>query len=420
MDETKKLKPSMENYSSAGPPFPGETITDKLETAYAALRNRYDGLDQELRMANNTLMDKIQELNFFTGYLNSILSHISQGLLFINTSGVVTTYNPAAETTLHKPQKDVLFLQFWHSFSDTFFGFSLKEVLQKKKGPESPITIQVEFQKGDPRELEVNSSFVAKARPGQQDPLEGLIVLVKDVTEFRKLEQIAQRKNRLNALGEMASMVAHEIRNPLGGIKGFASLLEKDLADRPDLQKMAAYILKGTDNLNTTVTRILDYSRPLQMQVKMTDLTVLLNDLKLHLLTDENVAGKAEILIECIEKHLHAPIDTDSMRSALLNLVFNAVQAMPQGGKIVLSLSQDATQAIIEIKDSGIGIPPDNLKKIFSLFFTTRSDGNGFGLAEVQKAVQAHDGTISVDSVVDQGTTFTIKLPLKRKASDVN
>lgn len=412
MGNTKKFK-DKPKYSLSGPASPPSSVPEKLETAYATLRVRYEGLDQELTKANKILVDKNRELNFFTEYLNSILSHISQGILFINASGVITTYNPAAEAVLCKPQKDVLFLDFWHSFSDILFGFSIKKVLQERKGP--PVqTIEVEFEKGNPKTLEIIATFVIKEREEEQDSIEGLIVLVKDITEFRRLEMTAQRNLCLNALGEMASMVAHEIRNPLGGIKGFAALLERDLADRPDLQRMASYITKGTDNLNNTVTRILNYTRPLKLQFKETDLVILLNDLKSHLKTDEQMGAKT-IVFENHETTLLAPIDAESTRSMLFNLVLNSVQAMPKGGTVTLKLYKKQEDAVIEVQDTGIGIPPENLKKIFSPLFTTKPEGNGFGLAEVQKTIQAHEGSISVESQVGQGTIFTIKLPLKRK-----
>ena len=419
----KTTKKGAGQFSSPGLQAPPLKISERLEVAYNSLKNRYKSLNVELEETNVKLVNKVFELDLLTQYLDNILSNISQGLIVLNEEGEVTTYNSAAENILKAPGKEVLFHKFWDNFPDDYLGFSIHEVLEGKKCPGTVIT-RIEPTDSDPLDLEVDTNFLTAFSAAETEEMvldnttqsmQGLIILVRDVTEYRKLEILAQRKSRMNELGEMASMVAHEIRNPLGGIKGFASLLERDLADRPELQKMATYITQGTDNLNELVTRVLNYARPPQIQIKSTDVVYLLQELRKHLLSDKSLCKNANIFVECSEKSLFIPIDPQAIRSSLLNLVLNAIQAMPDGGDVTISLEKNNRHVILRVADTGIGIPQENIKKIFSPFFTTRPDGNGFGLSEVHKVIQAHEGTIEVDSVVDEGTTFIMKLPLKRQ-----
>jgi signal transduction histidine kinase len=241
-----------------------------------------------------------------------------------------------------------------------------------------------------------------------------LLLLIEDLTELSHQRDLAQRHSRLSDLGEMAALVAHEIRNPLGGIKGFASLLKRDLADRPELEKLASYILEATEGLSRLVNDILEYSQPVQLHKAPTDLVKLIEELLLHLNADESIdprielhsAGEAAILI--------APVDAQALKLALLNLCTNAFHAMTDGGELCIACRRapESCQAILTVSDSGPGIAPELLPKLFSPLFTTRSAGHGFGLTEVEKIIKAHGGTIGVISTPDAGTTFTIKLPL--------
>src|SRR5262249_6708788 len=143
------------------------------------------------------------------------------------------------------------------------------------------------------------------------------------------------------------------------------------------------------------------------------NLISLLEETKTHLLADVNFHEKnIEIFIHSTANTLPLSIDPVLFKSALLNLFVNAIQAMPQGGKIDVIVHQQRNHVILTISDTGIGIPKEHVSKIFSPFFTSKSEGTGLGLAEVQKVIQAHSGSIEVQSKVGQGTTFVIKIPL--------
>ena len=411
-------KEKMESLSKAFELFSQETL--RLETAYKTLKKEFEEVNQKLEEANKQLKTKVSELDLITYYLNSILTNISQGILFIDQNGTVTTYNRTAEKILNVKGTKVLFSNFWDSFEDKVFGFSMQEVLSTKKSPETTFT-SYQNPKGDVLELEINTTFVLKDEDESLVSTQGLIVLMRDITEIRRLQMTAMRNDRLKELGEMAAQVAHEIRNPLGGIKGFASLLKRDLKDSPELQKMADYIVEGTDNLNRLVTQVLNFARPVHIHPERVDLCSLLEEMKRHVLADASLEKHTIVLcIDAKDGKLMVSVDPQLIKGALLNLIINAQQAMPNGGPITLSAKLQNSDAVLTVSDQGIGIPQEIIEKIFSPFFTTKVEGSGFGLAEVYKVVQAHGGSIEVESKVGKGTTFTIKLPQSKRGDDGN
>ena len=398
--------------------YAGKSPEERLASLTAAFE-LFTQQSEKLERAYGELKGEVQktnaELDATTYYLNSILSHMAQGLIFIDFQGIVTTYNRAAEELFKIPNNKVLFKSFWNAFDDAQFGFSMREALAKRQVAEATYPA-LNHTGQEKRELAVESSFIfhtgEKSDLGNE-ALQGMIVLIRDVTNVRKWQTIAARHERLKGLGEMAAMAAHEIRNPLGGIKGFASLLQRDLKTQPALQKMATHIVEGTDNLNKVVNTILDYARPINPVLEPTDLTTLLTELKTLVTADTHLNPAIHIETLTPLKTLIVAVDRQLLKAALLNLMSNSIKALQDGGKIALSAYINEGQACLEIKDTGCGISPENLDKLFSPFFTTRPDGNGFGLAEVLKIVQAHGGTVAVSSTLGQGTVFTLKIPLK-------
>ncbi len=348
----------------------------------------------------------MDHLDFQEQYQSAVINVLSQGILLIDTNGMIAVYNLEAKSILKKEAEQVLFKKFDTIFPDMLFGFSVNQALKEHVTP-GIIHHSIQLSDLSSVELEIESYAIP----------EGIVISFRNCSDIEQIESNEQRENRINNLGEIASIVAHEIRNPLGGIKGFASLLKRDLKNQPNLEKMAALILKGTESLDHVVTQILDYVRPLKIEPKKEDLVPLLHDIKEHLLSDPQFNKDTTVVFECEEKRLSINIDNRALRSALLNLFINASQAMPDGGQITLLLKKGPNHAIIVVSDTGIGIPPENMRKIYSPFFTTKPNGNGLGLAEVKKVIQAHNGFLHIESKVNKGTIFTIKLPLNRQGS---
>jgi signal transduction histidine kinase len=260
------------------------------------------------------------------------------------------------------------------------------------------------------KEVEISTSFVFDGPKLYQ----GLIVVARDISEKQKLQAIANRNDRMKELGEMAATIAHEIRNPLGGIRGYASLLYRDLQESRHLQEMAGSIVDGTRSLEKVVTTVLQYAKPVQIQLQTAEMGAYLKKIGKFIKMDPAFPENVKFEMHIPDAPLLAPFDPEALKSALLNLLFNAFQAMPLGGLLTLSLLKREGTCQIVISDTGTGMDEEQQKHLFSPFFTTKQKGNGLGLAETQKIIQAHFGSIEVRSQQGKGTMFTLSLPLKR------
>lgn len=378
------------------------------------LKEQFTLMATELQEANHELQSKVAELKVVANYLKSILDHIVQGILFIDLDGTVTTYNNAAEKILEISKEQMLFQRYWQHCSDTFLGFSMKEALQQHPVEERYLTTY-KTAHGKEKQLEIVVTSIRSSEEAKENPeTPGLIVMISDVTEVYRLQLAAMRADRMKELGEIAAHVAHQIRNPLGGIKGFASLLKRDLHQQPELEQMAASIVEGTENLDLLVNQILQYARPVTVHLEQVPLKQLLVGLRSHILADSRLTKENIVIDIDVADDLVLSLDPVLFQSAVLNLLVNAIEAMPQGGGIAIVASKPSKQWIeISIADNGEGISEENRLRLFSPFFTTKPQGNGLGLTEVQKVVQAHGGAVEVMSQKGVGTTFILAFPQK-------
>jgi PAS domain S-box-containing protein len=381
--------------------------TEQLKASYQKLQLEFQKVNAELEITHQKLLGKASELNTLSQYLGSVLKHISQGLIFITNQGLILSFNEAAQKLLQK--EDLLHKRYAHHFRDDFFGFSMQDALYF--GLSHPLSyITLTLSDGSKREIEITTSFIYEGSA----PYQGILLLLRDITEMQRLQMVNARNDRMKELGQMVATVTHEIKNPLGGIQGYAMLLARELEKNPSLKEMAAHIIEGTKTLDRLLSKVLQYSRPVHIQSTSTDIAAFLRKVCKFIKMDPSFPANVQLLMHIAHDPLVAPIDSEALRAALLNLIVNAFQAMPEGGVITVSLfKQDSTYSI-GISDTGVGIDERDLPHLFSPFFTTKSKGNGLGLAETFKIVQAHMGTIDVRSKRHQGTTFTINLPLKR------
>ena len=221
------------------------------------------------------------------------------------------------------------------------------------------------------------------------------------------------RKERLTALGQMAAGLAHEIRNPLGGIRLFASLLEKDLAQQPEPLALTRKISSGVGSLNQLVCDILDFAGEIRLQPSLLDVKELVHEC-LELLAAEIETNRSRVVIDAAEDTA-LTADPKQLRSALLNLLRNAIDAAGNDGCVFITVSElEERQALrLHIADNGPGIPPEHVDKVFNPFFTTKETGTGLGLSMVHRIIDAHGGHIRVTAGPQGGACFVIELPLR-------
>jgi signal transduction histidine kinase len=244
----------------------------------------------------------------------------------------------------------------------------------------------------------------------------GSLALIQDVTAMRELEDRLQRRNRLAAMGEMVGRIAHEIRNPLGSIELFASMLRRDLHDAPALRGYAEHISSSVHMMNRLLTNLLLYTKPdCSHRERHETEALMLNALTL---AAHAVAGaRVDIRLDVNPLASHVLCDAGQMKQVLLNLILNSIHAMPNGGTLTLSarLTADTNSGgsgvCLSVSDTGVGIPAAQRSRIFDPFFTTRDEGTGLGLAIVHAIVEGHRGRLDVESEEGRGTTFALTLP---------
>ncbi|MEJ2168009.1 MAG: ATP-binding protein [Desulfobacterales bacterium] len=243
---------------------------------------------------------------------------------------------------------------------------------------------------------------------------QGAVIVLRDLSEIKKLQEKVRRSEKLAAIGELAAGIAHEIRNPLSSIRGFAQFLRHALKDKPQEQLYAETMVSEVDRINRVVTDLLTFARPMEAELAPTDITELIEH-TVRLVTAE--AGSRNVQIETrIADVSLLPLDANQMTQALLNLILNALQATDQEGRVEIGAEVNADEACLHIwvADNGSGISPEQKEKIFEPFFTTREKGTGLGLAIVHKIVENHQGEIIVESPPPgniKGCRFTMIIP---------
>jgi len=254
----------------------------------------------------------------------------------------------------------------------------------------------------------------------------GATLFFKDLTRVEQLEERERLRDRLAALGEMAAAIAHEVKNPLAGIEVMAGILKRQLAESEDAQSILRDIIKEAKMANAIVLEVLDFVRPIRLQVERISLSDVVRD---AISMAESHVPRGEVRVEVVLPEHLAPIQGDphQLRQLFTNLFTNAFEAMTGKGLVRLAAQQLAaeeeptagieTHAVpmiqVEVADNGPGVPADLMDRIFSPFFTTKPQGSGLGLAIVRKIIDAHDGRIDIGGRQGGGTTFRVTLPVK-------
>jgi two-component system sensor histidine kinase HydH len=244
----------------------------------------------------------------------------------------------------------------------------------------------------------------------------GAVIVLRDLSEIKRLEAKVRRSEKLAAIGALAAGVAHEIRNPLSSIKGFAQFLRHSLKDRPEEREYADIMVREVDRINRVVTDLLTYARPISIDRAPVNLPQLVRH-TLRLVTADAQALNIIITADLAEDMEAVWLDGNQITQALLNLLLNALQAVSPGGVIALGAEKrdEGNRVRLWVEDNGTGISPEAQEKIFDPFFTTRDKGTGLGLAIVQKIVENHQGEIRIHSPVPGkkgGTLISLTIPL--------
>lgn len=376
-----------------------------------------------------------RELRSHEAFMRALIGAQRGGVLKVDAQGRVTYVSPQAERILGMS-------------ADEAQGGDCARVLSLAGSEEHPLLralagdalSQVELYITDRqgRDLPVALSMDHICDP--QGKVQGLVCIIRDLTEERALDQEARRRERLAVIGELAAGAAHEIRNPLTGIGNCAQVLQMRLAEQESHRRMADLILQEAQRLERIITSLLGFARPGQPCMRESRIDELV---RRALELDRPVFEQAGVRCDVRTIGIVPPIyvDPEQIQQVIANLMRNGVDAMPAGGRLTVEISvvrrrlhirqklgRRATDRItvaskgplrrfvrIKVQDTGKGIAPDALERIFDPFFTTRSKGTGLGLSVSQSIIQEHGGWISVQSVQGKGAIFEVDLPVERR-----
>jgi PAS domain S-box-containing protein len=338
--------------------------------------------------------------------MNSVMAGLEDGLLLFTRDARAVMISPAAEKFLGAPASQFLGRRVTEIFP---LGDPLRDALRIDGEELSEVAAETELETSEGLRR-VSVSVQAIQEDGERM---GALVTLRDLDSLESINTQLQVSERLAALGRITAGVAHEVKNPLNSMRLWLENLKELLpADRDGASLQAVQVLdKEIDRLDAVVKRFLDFTRPMDIRLEATQLSDLLKDvleIAKPQLEKSNIQLAQLLPIDVPEVY----VDRALLKQAVLNLVLNAAEAMPNGGQLRLMLSRRGEMAEISVGDTGKGIPLENRQKIFQLFFTTRPGGSGIGLASTFRIVQLHNGSIDFTSEVGRGTTFRIELPL--------
>ena len=372
----------------------------------------------ELGMLGTSFNNMVASLNtFFTSRNRFILESFSGGLVTTDTAGIITAMNSAAEKMLGVNAGESAGRHAREAFAMgtvATIGALVEEALWRRE-PIVGRTVQIDPGDGaGARAVSVNLSPMRDAAGNQF----GLIVNLRDQAELARFYEQLHRADRLATLGTFSAGLAHEVRNPLGAIKGTAQLLAEDVRDQPRATEYCRIIVKEVNRLDSLVRGVQEFAQPAAPR-RPTDVSALVRDTVALARNATRAAGKpGNAPVEISEEYAGLPmarVSRDKLTQAVSNIVINAIQATPPGGRVsvgtVLAEGETARPIRIRVANTGSQIPPDRLAKVFEPFFTTKEGGTGLGLSIAYQIVRHHGGEIRAENRPD-GVEFEIELPL--------
>lgn len=365
-----------------------------LQVSYDALTDRVNQMDVELARSNDALRQQLAENEAMRAHLDGILESLSTGVLVVNETDVISRTNKAASLLLNET-------------GEALRGRSATEVLAA-----AGLCVSERPQ----RIGQVMVSITQTAMHTESPCASGRLILIQDVTRLYQLEEQLQRKDRLAAMGELIGRIAHEIRNPLGSVELFASLLRRDLGEHLPAKRYAEQISQAVQSMDRLLANLLTYTRPARTDHGWHSAESLIMD---SLVLAAHAINKVQVEIRVHRDPGIASLwcHEGQFKQVLLNLIVNAVQAMPNGGTLTMSLTTASPDILgvpaicLTVSDTGVGIDPVHRSRIFDPFFTTKEEGTGLGLAIVYSIVEAHQGRIDIESVQGKGTSCALVLP---------
>ena len=348
-------------------------------------------------------------------YTRQVIANMANGLLGLDKNGKLVSYNAVALDLLALEEANLKNIEI-----EDIIDFNATGIRDTFKSCRKVIENEFIFRTRSDEIIPLSiSSTPIESEPGICD---GAVIIIRDLREIKALEEKIRVSEKLAAVGKLAASVAHEVRNPLGSIKGLAQYMRNSMDEGTQQKEYAQIIVKEVDRINRVIKDLLTFSRPLQLELTPTDVSGLIRH-AVNLVSTDAGSRNISIQIHCESLATPVPLDKNQMTQVLLNLLLNAVSAIGKDGVIDIHAKKDAAGRflIIEVADNGDGISPEMIQTIFEPFVTNREKGTGIGLSIVKKIVENHDGRIEAVSPpinMQKGSVFKLYLPIKKPPLD--
>ena len=373
-----------------------------------------DEIEEKLAQKEEIIQHLIRELEDVKNFTESIIQSIGSGIIITEMDDTITYINRAGERILGYSKEELLGKPF------SIFGLREKQsVIPSFLNNPDDLDTRKEGWMRRKDDAEFPVGFSINNHLSVRGEKIGKVVVFRDLTNVYKIQEEILRMDRLVSLGKLASGIAHELRNPLAGIKTTAQALGEEMSGDDSRREYLYRITKEIDRLNDLLKTFFSFAKPQELNLVHCHIKDIINEIIPFLIKE--IADKGIRFIETYHPHLpKIKVDKTQMHQVFLNLFLNAIQAMPNGGELkieaspIISISSEGLKQNfikVVISDKGRGIPPHVVQKIFDPFFTTKPKGIGLGLSITYQIIKKHGGTIRVESQWEKGTSFIINLP---------
>nr|WP_263323493.1 PAS domain-containing sensor histidine kinase [Neobacillus sp. Marseille-Q6967] len=387
---------------------PVTTLTRQAKEYSEGQRDDFELLHtgDELENLANTMADMAKELKNKERYLFNILESIPYGIITMNKDGRIVTFNKGAEDLSGYAKEEVI----GKCILELPFKRSKDEFLAWKTIKEGKEINELESYIYDKYDNKHDVRIYSSVFNDEEQIMIGSILIIRDVSDFKKMEEFVKQSEKLASLGQLTAGIAHEIKNPLSIIQAAAEAIQLDVNDAYYVQEMTDDILETTDRLNRILSEFLKLSKgEIDEEYEIVDLVATIEEL-LNLLKNKFSEQNISVTKIIHEKEAFVFASRGKLSQVLLNIIINSLHAMEGGGHLSVHLSESGTNWLVEIKDTGIGIPESEMKWIFNPFYTTKKEGTGLGLSIAYEITSQFGGEIQAYSDMG-GTTLTVQLP---------
>jgi PAS domain S-box-containing protein len=371
--------------------------------------DEYGTVSTKIERLGRQMRDVKEVFSALKENLDQMMANLQDGVMLFTSDSNAVLVSASAERFIGKPRGEMLGRQPQEIFSrESILGRKILDAFASREA-----VGQEDIEDAQGRQIQISLDFIEEH--GERI---GALLTLRDAESVHRIENEIELSRRLSAIGRLTSGVAHEVKNPINAIVVHLEVLRQKMKEiDPDTRRHMDVISSEIQRLDRVVQTLVDFTRPVELRLNDMDMRKLVEDV-VSLASPAAERHNVAIEREASPDPMPVRIDADLVKQALLNIVLNGVQAMPDGGTLRLTVKRDGDSALISVRDQGAGIPENIRDKIFNLYFTTKTGGSGIGLAMAYRVVQMHHGSVEFTSIIDHGTTFYLRFPLAEAAAN--